>query len=292
MVRALAQRGRGSQAVDVRMLQQGTRASTYAVRVEPAGWVVLKRWHSGGPDLATMEFQRLRLATRLAIRTPEPIELDATGTWFGSPALVMSHLPGRRAWHEEPGPWIAQLAEVLTTIHDGAVPTDVPGLLRAPHAGLEWTPQSPDRLPRTRRVERLLAAVRTLQDDCRATPPAVVLLHHDFHQPNVLWQRGKVSAVVDWHDARLGPRVSDVAYCTIDLARTSGIRAAKMFTDAYVELSGPLDDLPRWQALWIASQLPFMSQWPVGGGPDNPWLTRILMKRRLTAFADQVLSRL
>ena len=44
-----------------------------------------------------------------------------------------------------------------------------------------------------------------------------MLLHHDFHPGNVLWQRGTVTGVVDWQGACTGPAAADVAHCRVNL---------------------------------------------------------------------------
>lgn len=56
-----------------------------------------------------------------------------------------------------------------------------------------------------------------------------VLVHRDFHPGNVLWRRGTVAGVVDWHAACTGPAVADVAHCRVNLL-TFGVDAAQRFT--------------------------------------------------------------
>jgi len=285
--------GSGGGVEAVRRLTGGSQAVSHALLFERVGWVVLKRWPSREPAVATGEFARLRFASRRGLPAPRPLAVDPDGDWFGGPALVMTHLAGQVVLRAAPGPWIAQSAETLVRIHGTPLPTPLEPALAVPHAGIAWTPLPPERFPRTPRVRRLLAAVDRLQDDHRAGPGPQVFLHHDFRQHNVLWQRERLTGVVDWHDARVGPAASDVAYATVDLVRTNGTRAADRFVAAYEAAGGAVDDLPRWQALWLASQLPWMHRWTtVRLEPGGRTLTRALVTRRLRAFADRVIARL
>lgn len=157
---------------------------------------------------------------------------------------------------------------------------------------IAWRPLDPGRFPRTDRVRRLLVAVDSLQHDWLDRAEQLVLLHNDMRQNNLLWRHGRLSGVVDWSDARLGPAVSDVAYLTVDIVRTNGSRAAQKVVDAYQAIRGPVDDLPRWQALWLASQLPFVHRWSPVQVPGGRLLTRSLVTRRLHRFGDTILSQL
>lgn len=291
---AAAVTGSGARVVSVGRLTGGVDASTHAVRLEPGGWVVLKRsWTTSGRSLAE-EFERLRFAERLGVPTPVPIAVDVDGEWFDRPALVMSRLPGRSAVHPEPGRWVEDLAQALAAIHDVALPADLPVVLRAPHAGLAWRPPQPATLRRTDRVERLVAVALQLQHDLATDPAKDVLLHHDFHHGNVTWRAARLAGVLDWNEARIGPAASDVAYCSVDLAMTHGATTAHHFARAYRAAGGQeLDDLPRWQALWITNDMRWIGYWFTGfreAGLDH--LTLPVLRRRLRAFADTVLAKL
>src|SRR5262245_23532895 len=114
--------GRGASVARVTRLRGGLDASTHAVRLDPGGWVVLKRSSTTAPAALTGEFERLQVAVRAPVATPQPIALDAGGAWFGRPALVMSRLPGRNVFHREAGPWIGELAAALAAIHGTVLP--------------------------------------------------------------------------------------------------------------------------------------------------------------------------
>jgi Ser/Thr protein kinase RdoA (MazF antagonist) len=110
----------------------------------------------------------------------------------------------------------------------------------------------------------------------------------------LLWSGDRISGLVDWHDARLGPAASDVADITVNIARSSGLDVAEQFVDAYEQRRGrgPLDDLTRWHALLILSQLSWMHLWKSVEVPDGRPITRDVAQRRLDGLGDLVLARL
>jgi aminoglycoside phosphotransferase (APT) family kinase protein len=66
----------------------------------------------------------------------------------------------------------------------------------------------------------------------------------DFWPANVLWQAGRVSAIIDWSPAKVGDRRLDVAQCRIEVMLLHGSSAAQELLDAYeAELGGRLSDL-------------------------------------------------
>ena len=58
-------------------------------------------------------------------------------------------------------------------------------------------------------------------------------IHRDFHPANVLWKDGKVSGIVDWPNACLGPAGIDVGHCRVNLALLHGVEIADLFLEAY-----------------------------------------------------------
>ena len=89
-----------------------------------------------------------------------------------------------------------------------------------------------------------------------------VLLHGDFWPENLIWQNGRIAAVLDWEDAALGDPLSDVACTCLELRYVFGDRGATRFREAYGR-SVPLD--PRRFALWqiyvAAAAQHFMGNW-------------------------------
>jgi aminoglycoside phosphotransferase (APT) family kinase protein len=77
-------------------------------------------------------------------------------------------------------------------------------------------------------------------------------VHGDFHPGNVLWQRGRISGVVDWSAARLESRWSELAYCRADVCLLLGPDVADRLADAYSDLVGATsDDLAVYDVMWL-----------------------------------------
>ncbi len=285
----------------VRRLTGGVDAATHAVRLDPGGWVVVKRGRA--PQVASLakEYERLRFVERVPVATPAALALDTAGDWFGHPALVMGRLPGGSAGPTGAGPWIDRLAETLAAVHATPLGGEIPAVLRAPHAGIAWQPAPPSEVPRTARMQALVDAGLALAERVDRAGRAGqggrggrgddVLLHHDFHRRNVLWRADRVTGVVDWNEARLGPAACDVAYCSVDLAMLDGLDVAARFEAAYVATTArELPDLDRWRCLWIANARRWLRWWLAAfreGGSD---VSLPLARRRLAELADRSLA--
>lgn len=285
--------GGSAGVVELRRLPGGVDAATHAVQLEPGGWFVLKRANGAGASRSlAKEFDRLRVAQRAPVATPEPIALDADGSWFGHPALVMTLLPGVSTFHDGVGSWLDGLAQALVSVHSTPVDGQLPEVVRAPHAGLQWQPAPPTELPRSPVVEALIQTAHSLVDELRSRSVDNVLLHHDFHHGNVLWDGTRVTGVLDWNEARLGPAVCDVAYCSVDIAMTHGISACDSFTRCYAKAAGSgLDDLYRWQCLWTANALRWAPNWVGGFQAAGIDLTLPVLRQRLEEFARATVRR-
>jgi aminoglycoside phosphotransferase (APT) family kinase protein len=178
--------------------------------------VVLRRYvradlNAEEPDVAAREARALRFVEPLAVPTPHLLALDPTGAEAGEPALVMTRLAGRVDWWpSDLEPWLRGLVQVLPAIHTAPLPP--PGWLPpyAPYRQSSYQPPPWARHPRMweRAVEVALGPAPEL--------PAV-LVQRDFHPGNVLWRHSRVSGVVDWQAASVGPAVVDVAHCRANL---------------------------------------------------------------------------
>lgn len=292
MARELPGRPR-AEVAEVRRLTGGVDAATHAVRLEPGGWVVVKRVRAPKAGSLAGELDRLAFARRVPVATPEPIALDVEGAWFGHPALVMGLVAGEAVFHPVIGDWIDQLAEALAAVHSTPLGDgEVPRALRDPHAGVAWQPAPASELARTAQVAALVEVGLSLRADLHDGRAGTVLLHHDFHHGNVLWRDGHVAGVLDWNEARLGPALCDVGYCSVDLAMTHGTAAADRFTCAYAAAAGtPLDDLARWQCLWTANAMRWIRYWITGFHESGIDIPLTLVRHRLSTFADDILSR-
>jgi aminoglycoside phosphotransferase (APT) family kinase protein len=174
------------------------------------------------------------------------------------PALLLSREPG--AAPDRPtdlAGFVAQLAEALPAVHaidpDSAarvVPPyrpyykaaslSVPGWARTPAA---WE----------RAVELAAAPVR-------ATRPTFI--HRDYHQGNTLWADGRLTAIVDWTTASIGPAAVDISHMRANLVMAFGIEAADEFLAAYRAVAPAYVHDPRWDLRSAVDFLPELSPEP------------------------------
>ena len=205
----------------VRRLGGGLATETFAFDLQGAGngGYVVKRYRADD-ETAPLEWERLAFAQRVNVPVPEPVALDAEGSWFGGPALVMRRLPGRA--HIQPtdvDAWLRELAVALAAIHDTSLAGAKDALLKAPHAE-SWEP--PPGLRPSALSDRV---VGTIQQNLPRATWDLVLTHGDFHPGNVLWHRRAISGVADWSMARAGPRWYELAYLRATWCCSSGLAA-------------------------------------------------------------------
>jgi aminoglycoside phosphotransferase (APT) family kinase protein len=234
----------GAETRRVRPIGGGLASATFAVDTT-AGDLILKLFRPHRRAEAPLEWERLTFAQRaMGVPVPEPVALDAAGRWFGSPALVMSRLPGRAdVSPADLDGWLRQLARALAAIHG----TDTAGadgsLLGDPPQG-HWGIGDWERLELepSALVDRCVAAIRRH----RLSPDgAPVLMHGDFHPGNIVWSQGTLTGVVDWAAARLGSRWFEVAYCRAGIALLFGMRGVRRLTEHYLEVASAAPvDLP------------------------------------------------
>lgn len=186
------------------------------------------------PDIIEQEARALRLLERSAATTPVAIARDDAGALADVPALLMSCLPGRVNWAPSNlERWLLQLAEALPPIHNTAW---------RPGDGIRaFRPYAPDRWDRPPWLRD-----RTIWDRAVAVfhaPPqddAKVLINRDYHPGNVLFRRGRVSGIVDWQAAAIGPPSVDISHCRGNLISRFGLDVADRFTKVWQDVSGEI----------------------------------------------------
>ena len=197
--------------------------------------VVLRRYvlpaESHEPDVAAREAAGLRVAEQIEVLTPALLASDPTGAEAGVPALLMSHLDGKPVWeprHRQT--WCKGLAEALVAIHDVALPTA--GVVQA-YAPFQQSSYEPPAWARDPTVwERAIAISHkpTIEAPVR-------FIHRDFHPGNVLWSKSRITGVVDWQHASIGPAVVDVGHNRLNLFFYDAA-LAELFTTTWERLTG------------------------------------------------------
>jgi aminoglycoside phosphotransferase (APT) family kinase protein len=230
----------GGPVVSARALRGGMSSAVHLLTTQAADGqrrqAVLRRYvrpelHQEETDVVEYEVRALRAAESIDVPTPMLLAADPAGAEAGVPAVLMSRLPGRVDWWpSDLDRWLRHLAGLLPRIH--AAPLPPPGAL-GPFAQDRQASYEPPGWARYPGVWERAAEI------CHGPRPGFpeVLVHRDFHPGNVLWQRGKVSGVVDWQVACSGPAVADVAHCRVNLL-TFGTGLAGRFTDLWERATG------------------------------------------------------
>ncbi len=231
-------------------LAGGTSSAVHGLRVDTGGShpleLVLRRfvrldWLAEEPDTAAREAQALELLADVDLPTPRLVAVDPDGSHAGAPSVLMARLPGGVEWDppavEE---FLRALAEPLPVIHSVRV---APGV-RLP--GYRPYPLRIRRPPAwAARADVWERAFDVIDGSFPGHERSFV--HRDYHPGNVLWERGRVTGIVDWVNASIGSPWADVGHCRVNIASELGQEAADRFLDLYRAVSGRTDDYhPYW----------------------------------------------
>lgn len=280
----------GSHLIDIRLAPGSYSNFTHILTVrEPSGAefsIVVRRYQAFGHydrgQKARREYAALQCACRNGIPAPQPLYLDDDGALLGIPGIVTRYVPGAQVESPaDPLAWARALAETLARIH--AVPLDFTprSLLLDANDEATWFLHSesiPDFMRDHPDGGRVWQAVRSGFPRLLPVPPTLV--HVDYWPGNVLWDNGRVSAVVDWEEAAFGDPAIDVAYCRMDMALRGMPQAANEFLHAYETTTGhPLANVGFWEL--AAAARPMFS--PQG------WVDQSPQKEIFSRFIDQAI---
>jgi aminoglycoside phosphotransferase (APT) family kinase protein len=164
----------------------------------------------------------------------------------GGPALLMTRVPGRMfLMPRDRDHWLRQMARMLARIHQ----------LEPAGAGFEsWLdastlspPADAGRADIWREAFALVAEPRQATRTC--------FVHRDYQHFNLLWSRERLTGVVDWGGAGLGPPDVDVGHCRLNLTLLFSAHLAERFREFYEVESGRAVD-PYWDVHALLSYGP------------------------------------
>lgn len=191
-----------------------------------------KDWLREEPDIAEKEATNLQVISELSIPTPELIAVDSEGNKAECPALLMSKLEGKvelNPFNEIE--WLKELAETLFTIHSYQV-SDYSHTYFGYYNLDELYPPNWSKTPHLwqEMINYLKATPLPSDEEC--------FIHRDYHPTNVLWNGlGKISGVVDWANACMGPKGIDIGHCRWNLTMMYGLDTADSFLEEYEKLA-------------------------------------------------------
>ena len=184
-----------------------------------------------------LEWQALCFASRALAASPDPAAFNPVDRWFGTPALVMSLLPGELVLTpDDEERWTLEPASALAAVHRADL-ADYPAMLNRPAV---WERLPLDLMADDQRSTTMASAITILKQ----TKWEQVFCHGDFHTGNTLHFDGRVAGVCDWASARTAPALSDVGRCRAALSVCPGGAAPDLFRDHYARMTGrPMDGL-------------------------------------------------
>lgn len=203
-------------------LPDGTSTQVVLKRFTDPGW---------GDAQAIIQNEAAALAAVEASVVPAPRLLGASpdgADTEGAPSLLMTRAPGS-VWltPHDVDAWIRQLATLLPSLHAG----DADVCTRQPRDLDALTvPAS------ARRPEVWTTAKRVITTE--RPPGDAVFVHGDYQHFNVLWSRGRLSALTDWSGSRIAPPDLDVGHCRLNLAVLYSVEIAERFRHVYESEAG------------------------------------------------------
>jgi aminoglycoside phosphotransferase (APT) family kinase protein len=230
--------------------------------------------------IARDEYRLLQIARSHGLAAPHPRYVDESCELFPTPVLVVDFVEGETEFAPaDLADYLAQIATQLAKIHGVKDSPDLSFLPRQ-DKGFGDRPVTLDTsLGEGRIRDALEAAWPSSQVN------GSVLLHGDYWPGNILWNDGRLVAVVDWEDARVGDPLDDLGNGRLEILWWFGVDAMNDFTDRYRALTAvDPTNLPYWDlcaALRVCSKI---SEW----GLDEA--TERRMRERLALFVTQAIE--
>ena len=140
----------------------------------------------------------------------------------------------------------------------------------------------------------LLRAAEAAVAANRPDDDQLALVHGDLWHGNTLWDDGKLTAVLDWDCAGVGPAGIDLGSLRCDAAWCHGLEAADQVLQGWeTEAGRSASNVPYWDAVAALASPPDMGWFPTSmalqGRPD---LSHEVMLKRRDAFLDAALCQL
>ena len=283
----------GAAIRSISRLPGGLSAITHLVRLDDSPDLVVRRfeksWHLSDGTAATTEAHCLARLAGTPVRAPSLVWADPTGKQFGMGVVVASRMRGTGQARPQRGQWLDGIARELVELHR-LLPTDSDRATLYADPGSQRTWLTQPAPPEAGDLGRTIWPI-VIEQFSQYRPGPQRIVHGDYHPGNVLSERGKVTAVIDWEAAMLGPPAYDVGYCHMDLTLAHGPAVGDNFLEAYARHAGGLPEYLRlFQLVAVvraSTQLAdWLPSWQAQGVQD---LTLELLEQRLERFATSTL---
>jgi Ser/Thr protein kinase RdoA (MazF antagonist) len=288
--------GSGRAGVRVTGLREG--GSPWQVELGSGGCGVLRVLDVEARPRLVTELAAVQHAAAHGLPVPVVLAADVDGAVApGRVAVLTSLLPGTSRAAGGPPPPARFRALGALAARLAAVP--------APEASAALPPRTrpiPDvdfaALRRGSRPRPLLVAAEETLAEREPPPRPPSFVHGDLWQGNTLWDGAddgdRLSGVVDWDSAGVGPAGIDLGSLRCDAAMTAGAQAAQAVLAGYEGVLGrPADDVAYWDvvaALCTPPEVGWFADAIRDQGRDD--LDRPTLLRRRDAFLRTALDRL
>jgi aminoglycoside phosphotransferase (APT) family kinase protein len=224
--------GRGARVVGWKRLTGGLTSIVHRLTVERNGrreeyvlrwWVPDSEWEHWIARAVALETAVLTTLEGSDIPAPRVIG-STTDAALAGPAVLMTRLPGKvHLMPRDRERWLRQMAQMLARIHALALDG------KPFESWLDRSQLSPP--PDASRADVWREAI-ALVAEARA-PTRTCFLHRDYQHFNMLWSRERLTGVVDWSEACIGPPEVDVG------ASTSPSSSRRVSPTAFVRYTKP-----------------------------------------------------
>jgi aminoglycoside phosphotransferase (APT) family kinase protein len=154
---------------------------------------------------------------------------STTDATVGGPAILMTRLPGKvYLMPADRERWLRQMAQMLARIHA----LDIDG--KPFESWLDGRNLSAP--PDASRPDVWKEAFALVAEE--RAPARTCFIHRDYQHFNMLWSRERLTGVVDWIEASIGPPEVDVGHCRLNLTVLFSADVADRFRDIYEAESG------------------------------------------------------
>lgn len=251
----------------------------------PARTAVLRIGDGDNPAETELEAAALQIAGKGGIAVPDVIGVRLDGD---RPLLLISAVDGSSAMPQTADAHrLRALGTMAAKLHAVPARRNLPIRTRpietVDFAALRRTSE-PDAL--LRRAEDIVASI--------AVPAASGFVHGDLWQGNVLWDDGRLAALIDWDCAGIGNAGVDLGSLRCDVALCYGGDAADVVLAGWEAESGrPADDRSYWDVVAALSTPPDLGWFVTAiGDQGRSDLSREVLRERRDEFLEAALLNL